>query len=124
MGTTVSGTLRSLAIGLAVIFICWLSGDFLVQQLHLPLPGPVLGLVLLFLSFAVFPKLFAMVSPAGTVLLQNFPLFLYPVGASFLTLSGVGFITVLTIMVSIAGALILSITLCTYIFSRLKNVGR
>lgn len=119
----VGGKLRSLAIGIAFIFVCWAVSGSLVRQLHLPLPGAVLGLVMLFLAFAIFPKLYGFVAPAGTLLLQNFPLFLYPIGAGFLALSGVGFFSVIKILVAILISLTLSLTLCACVFRVLKHRG-
>lgn len=39
--------------GITTLLACQLAGEILVRLLHLPVPGPVLGMVLLFLALAL-----------------------------------------------------------------------
>ncbi len=113
--------LINIVMGIVSIFICWAAGDFLEKQWSLPVPGAVLGLVILFAAFTVSPKFVAFVSPAGTLLLRNFPLFLFPIGAGFLTLSGISIVDLFKIATTILVSLLISLTLCAYVFQRLRQ---
>ena len=115
------GELKSIALGFAYIFICWAAGSALVAQFNLPIPGAVLGLLLLFGSFSIFPRIYDAVNPTGNWLLRNFPLFLYPLGAGFLTLSGLSIGGFIRIIITILISLLISLTLCAYLFRRMKH---
>jgi len=108
--------LLSFVPGFISIVASWSVGIFLVVQFNLPVPGAVLGLLVLLFSFAVFRNLFALVIPAGNYLLQNFPLFLYPLGAGFLILSGISFGGFIKIIITIAVSLLGSLILCAHVF--------
>jgi holin-like protein len=110
--------------GFICIVVSWSIGAFLVAQFDLPVPGAVLGLLILLLGLAIFQNLFAAVLPAGSVLLQNFPLFLYPSGAGFLILSGIGLGGFIKIIITIAVSLLVSLLLCAHVFRWLRRTGR
>ena len=69
---------------LTFIFGCQLAGELAVRGLHLPVPGPVLGMVLLFLFLLArggIPKELATVADA---LLGNFSLLFVPAGVGIM----------------------------------------
>lgn len=65
---------------LTIILLFQLIGEVTSRALGLPLPGPVLGLVLLVVCCWVRPALSGMLRPAATGLLGHLSLFFVPAG--------------------------------------------
>lgn len=65
---------------LSVILIFQLVGEVISRALHLPLPGPVLGMVGLVVALQVIPPLGALIRPAAQGLLANLALLFVPAG--------------------------------------------
>jgi len=65
---------------LATLLGFQLLGEISVRSLNLPLPGPVLGMVLLLLFFMVRPKAAEMMSPTARGLLAHLSLLFVPAG--------------------------------------------
>lgn len=62
------------------LLLCQLAGEALSRGLHLPLPGPVLGLILLLLGFACFERLILQVRPVAQGFLSHLSLLFVPAG--------------------------------------------
>lgn len=108
-------------LGLIVVVAAWALGQYLAILLHLPVPGPIVGLAVLFLAFVGFPGLVGLIAPAAQLLLRFFPLFLYPLGAGFLMLDGLSVGIVMKIAAAISVSLVLSMVLCAYVFRYFKR---
>ena len=65
---------------LLALLLCQLAGETAARALHLPLPGPVLGLVLMLALFALFPRLLAVVRPVAQGILAHLSLLFVPAG--------------------------------------------
>ncbi|MFV0333683.1 MAG: CidA/LrgA family protein [Tropicimonas sp.] len=65
---------------LTLILSFQLIGEIASRGLHLPLPGPVVGLVLLVLSCAIWPRLVERIRPVAQGLLSHLSLFFVPAG--------------------------------------------
>lgn len=65
---------------LTVILACQLVGEVVSHGLHLPLPGPVLGMALLLLGMRISARLAALVRPVAQVILGNLSLLFVPAG--------------------------------------------
>ena len=65
---------------LLAILSCQLAGEATVRALGLPLPGPVLGMVLMVLALRLSPRLMALVTPLARGLLANLSLLFVPAG--------------------------------------------
>jgi len=65
---------------LAVLLVFQLIGEVLVQFAGLPIPGPVIGLLLLFLSLCVRGSLAAPLRDTANGLLQHLSLLFVPAG--------------------------------------------
>lgn len=65
---------------LAVLLGFQLTGEFLTQLLGLPVPGPVIGMALLFASMSALPALAAALRETATELLQHLSLLFVPAG--------------------------------------------
>lgn len=65
---------------LAVILTFQLAGEAASRALGLPLPGPVLGMVLLFVALVAAPRLKAMLRPTAEGVLAHLSLLFVPAG--------------------------------------------
>ncbi|MDQ0323326.1 holin-like protein [Pararhizobium capsulatum DSM 1112] len=106
---------------LAVIFAAWAAGEGLAAGFNLPVPAALIGLALLFLGFCLAPPLVSVTEPAAQTLLRHFPLFLYPLGAGFLTLHDVGAMVILKILVTVFVSLVFSLLVGVQVFRIFKN---
>ena len=70
--------------GLAILLLCQSAGEAAARLLHLPLPGPVLGMLGLAAALA-WPRLQAPVGPAADALLAHLSLLFVPVGVGVMT---------------------------------------
>ncbi|WP_306568753.1 CidA/LrgA family protein [Faecalispora jeddahensis] len=86
---------------LMIILVTYFAGQVLQTLLHLPIPGSVIGLVLLFLALRKGIIKVEMIEDVCEFLLSNMSFFFIPAGVglitSFAALKGnwVGFITIL-----------------------------
>jgi holin-like protein len=65
---------------LALILICQLAGETAARGLGLPVPGPVLGMGLMILAFALSTRVQAAVAPVAQGMLRHLSLFFVPAG--------------------------------------------
>ena len=65
---------------LSVLLVCQLCGEVLVRALGLPVPGPVLGLVLLLAGLALKREVPAMLDEVAQTLLRHLSLLFVPAG--------------------------------------------
>ena len=72
--------------GLAVLLACQAAGEFFAASLHVPLPGPVLGMALLAVVLAAARRLPVGLAQTSGVLLKAMPLFFIPAGVGVMTL--------------------------------------
>ena len=73
--------------GLACLLLCQSAGEAIARLTGAPLPGPVLGLLLLLLALH-WPALRAPVEAAANALLQHLSLLFVPVGVGVMTHTG------------------------------------
>ncbi|MBI1170161.1 CidA/LrgA family protein [bacterium] len=62
------------------LLLCQLVGEAVSRALHLPLPGPVLGLILMLAGFALWPGLLNRVRPLAQGFLGHLSLLFVPAG--------------------------------------------
>ena len=74
--------------GLAVLLLCQSAGELLVRALALPLPGPVIGMLLLWGLLAV-PAFRGPVEAAADALLAHLSLLFVPLGVGVISHLGV-----------------------------------
>ncbi len=65
---------------LTAFLIFQLAGEVTARALGLPLPGPVIGMAMLFAALVVSPKLAAAINPTAKVLLAHLSLLFVPAG--------------------------------------------
>ncbi|WP_234188153.1 CidA/LrgA family protein [Shinella sp. NM-101] len=108
-------------VAFAVIFVAWAAGEAIATGLYLPVPAALIGLAMLFVGFRLSPSLVVATEPAGLTLLRQFPLFLYPLGAGFLSLHGLGAMVLLKIVLAVFVSLVLSLVVGVQVFRLFKN---
>lgn len=64
--------------GLLVCVAFDLLGELAAHHLHLPLPGPVVGMLLLFAAFCVAPRLATLTEASAGILLRHMSLLFVP----------------------------------------------
>lgn len=69
---------------IAILFLCQLAGEIAARALALPVPGPVLGLALLFLVFVIRPDVAVFVGDVARVILAHLSLLFVPAGVGVL----------------------------------------
>ena len=92
--------------GLALLLLCQSAGEVAARGAQLPLPGPVLGMLLM-LALLAWPAVRQPVGAAADVLLTHLSLLFVPVG--------VGVITHLDRLAAHGGALVAVLLLSTWV---------
>ncbi len=65
---------------LLTLLVFQLIGEAIAHATHLPLPGPVIGMALLFLAWPALPRLHARLQQTADALLGHFGLLFVPAG--------------------------------------------
>jgi putative effector of murein hydrolase LrgA (UPF0299 family) len=101
---------------LLAILVCQLVGETVTRALGWPLPGPVLGMVLMLAGFAVVPGFLAMVRPVAQGILGHLTLLFVPAGVGVVAhLDRLGG-QVLPILLAILGSTVLAIAAGAWTF--------
>jgi holin-like protein len=101
---------------LALILCCQLAGEAMSRALSLPVPGPVLGMALLFALMLISSKLAEAVRPVGEGILRHLSLLFVPAGVGVvghLRLLGEN---ALAIGVALVGSTVLAIAVGALVF--------
>jgi len=72
----------------AILLLFQCLGEALAFLLGLPLPGPVIGMVLLFAALTVSPRLLAIIEATGSELLRHLSLLFVPAGVGIMAAAG------------------------------------
>lgn len=70
--------------GITLLLIYQLIGEVSVRLLGLPVPGPVMGMVMLFLTLMMRGRMAKAVEPASTALLGHLSLLFVPAGVGLI----------------------------------------
>ena len=71
--------------GLTLLLVYQLLGEVLSRLLQIPIPGPVLGMLLLFLTLFFFTKTKRTVSGSSNAILSHLSLLFIPAGVGLMT---------------------------------------
>lgn len=111
-----------MVLSITLILMFQLAGVVLVQALGLPVPGPVAGMVLLFLVMLAAPRLAVLVRPAGQGILAHLSLLFVPAGVGVVghlaTLGGQG----LAIAAALLGSTALAMGVGALVFAVLARM--
>ena len=67
-------------IAIAILLLCQLAGETISRAFNLPVPGPVIGLVLLALALTLRPVLTDQIGQVARTILANLSLLFVPAG--------------------------------------------
>ncbi|EAZ97182.1 CidA/LrgA family protein [Marinobacter sp. ELB17] len=70
--------------GITLLLIYQLAGEVSVRLLGLPVPGPVMGMVMLFITLMIRGQMAKAVEPASTALLGHLSLLFVPAGVGLI----------------------------------------
>jgi len=70
--------------GITLLLIYQLAGEVSVRLLGLPVPGPVMGMVMLFVTLMIRGRMVKAVEPASTALLGHLSLLFVPAGVGLI----------------------------------------
>ena len=68
----------------AILLLFQCLGEGIAFAFHLPIPGPVIGMLLLFAALAKSPRLMAIVEETGSALLRHLSLLFVPAGVGIM----------------------------------------
>ncbi|MGQ7298912.1 CidA/LrgA family protein [Marinobacter nauticus] len=71
--------------GVTLLLVYQLTGEILVRLLGLPIPGPVLGMVMLFVTLMILGSAPDSLSEASSALLSHLSLLFVPAGVGMMT---------------------------------------
>ena len=74
--------------GMTLLLVYQLVGEVSTRLLHLPVPGPVLGMMLLFITLLLRKRVEPVVEPAASALLSHLSLLFVPAGVGVMVHAG------------------------------------
>ena len=99
---------------LAILLGFQLAGEFLSQLFGIPVPGPVIGMALLFAVMSLWPSLAVALRETATQLLQHLSLLFVPAGVGVMLHAHRVVDEWLAIVAGIAGSTVLTIVLTAF----------
>lgn len=106
---------------LAIILCFQLVGETVSRGLGLPLPGPVIGLMLLVLTGIIRPQVIEYLRPAALGLLGNLSLFFVPAGVGIVAHLGQFADNAVAIGLAIVGSTVLAIAVGALVFCQVAR---
>jgi putative effector of murein hydrolase LrgA (UPF0299 family) len=95
--------------GLVAVLLFDLAGELAARVLHVPLPGPVIGMVLLFVALVAWRELARRIERGASLLLRHMSLFFVPAGVGVVTQIGVIRAEWLPIAAALVGSTLLAL---------------
>ena len=71
-----------------ILLVCQCIGEAIAFALHLPVPGPVIGMLILFCALVLWPPLLEKIQSTGDALLQHLSLLFVPAGVGIFVAAG------------------------------------
>ncbi len=106
---------------LTVIFVCQLAGELIAALFALPIPGPVVGMVLLFVGLMLRGSLHADLSAVADGLLRHLSLLFVPAGVGVMLHLDLLGDELVPIAVSLLVSTVLTIAVTGWLMSRLAR---
>jgi holin-like protein len=103
----------------AVLLIFQCLGEALVFVSRIPIPGPVVGMLLLFLALLYSPKLLAMMEATSNELLRHLALLFVPAGVGIIvsanSLEGQWLAVISSVLISTTATLVATAAVMRYV---------
>lgn len=109
---------------LTLIFTCQLVGELCAKGTGLPVPGPVLGMVILFLFFCLKRGIPPEIDAVGRGLMQNMSLLFVPAGAGVMVHFKLLGQDLLPIGFSLVAGTLITIALTGWLMKKLSGGGK
>ncbi|THC45439.1 CidA/LrgA family protein [Massilia sp. Mn16-1_5] len=109
------------AFAILLLFQC--LGEGIVFLLGLPVPGPVAGMILLFISLLLWPALQTRIEAAANELLRHLSLLFVPAGVGIVATAGSGSGHWLAILASLVVSTLLTLALTALVLKGIKPEG-
>ena len=110
------------AFAILLLFQC--LGEGVVFLLGLPVPGPVAGMILLFVSLLVWPALQTRIEAAANELLRHLSLLFVPAGVGIVATAGSGSGHWLAILASLVASTLLTLAVTALVLKKMKPEGQ
>lgn len=107
------------AFTILLLFQC--LGEGIVFLLHLPLPGPVAGMLLLMAALVAWPSLQTRIEEAANTLLSHLSLLFVPAGVGIVATAGSGSGHWLAILASLVASTVLAMAVTGLV---LRGIGK
>lgn len=111
-----------LAFAVLLVFQC--LGEGLVFLLHLPVPGPVAGMLLLLVALCAFPRLYDIVEAGANELLRHLSLLFVPAGVGIIVAAASGSGHWLAICAAVVGSTLLTLAVTALVLRALTPVRK
>ena len=106
---------------LTLIFACQLAGEAMTRAFETPLPGPVIGMVMLFFYCVIRGRVPEDLASVGDTLLKNLSLLFVPAGVGVMVYGALFAREALPIIASLIGSTIVTIGVTALIMQRLNK---
>ena len=106
---------------LTLIFTCQLAGEALARALQIPMPGPVLGMVLLLIVFFVRGGIPESVAQTGDALLKHLSLLFVPAGVGVMAHVGLFQGEALAIVAALVVSTALTVAITAWVMTKLNR---
>lgn len=109
---------------ITLILVCQLAGEAIVHLFDWPLPGPVLGMLLLFLVLLVRGRVDKPLDRVTRGILSNLGLLFVPVAVGVMTQTGALAAEAIPIAVAVLGSTVVTMLVTGWVMQALDRRGR
>lgn len=113
-----------LIMGMSVLLACQFAGELLARGLEVPIPGPVLGMVILLGGLGIRGKVPASLRMTGEGLLNHLTLLFVPAGVGLMVHARLIGLDLLPIAVTLVGSTALTLAVTGWVLERLQRRQR
>ncbi|MBP6116373.1 MAG: CidA/LrgA family protein [Neisseriaceae bacterium] len=109
-------------LGAFAILLAYQSiGELLSHYLNIPIPGPVIGMLLLFVSLLVFPRLLDYIQDTCRLLIGHLSLLFVPAGVGIISSAALLEGQWTALLVSIAGSSLVTLGVTAWVVQTMIN---
>lgn len=109
-------------LGAFVVLLAYQSmGELLSHYLHIPIPGAVIGMLLLFVSLLVFPRLLDYIQDTCRQLIGHLSLLFVPAGVGIISSASLLEGQWTALMLSIAGSSLITLGVTAWVVQTMIN---
>ncbi|MDL4864596.1 CidA/LrgA family protein [Halomonas elongata] len=112
-----------LIMGMSMLLACQMLGELVTRGLTLPVPGPVIGMVILLAALIVRGKVPSSLRMTGEGLLRYLTLLFVPAGVGLMVHGALIGADLLPIVVTLVGSTAVTLAVTAWVLSRLQRRG-